>query len=154
MVAIIEGENAPDFSLKDTDGNVVKLSDFEGKFVVLYFYPKDNTPGCTKEACNFRDSYKIFADKGIIILGVSLDNQVSHKKFTEKYSLPFPLLCDTTGEVSRKYHVLAEKTIFGKKIWGIRRMTYIIDKEGKIKKIFAKVDVNTHDKDVLTLIVP
>src|SRR3989344_6999554 len=103
------GDKAPDFSLKDTDGNPVKLSDFKGKNLVLYFYPKDNTPGCTMEACSFRDNFSDYKKKGIIVFGVSKDDEKSHKKFIDKYKLPFTLLCDTTGEVCKKYDSYGKK---------------------------------------------
>lgn len=144
-----EGKKAPDFTLPDQDGNKVKLSDFKGKYVVLYFYPKDDTPGCTKEACNFRDSFPKFDKTDAVILGVSPDNVASHKKFSEKYKLPFQLLADEDKKVVEKYGVWKEKSMYGKKYMGVERTTFIIDTEGMIKKIFPKVKVDNHHKEVL-----
>ena len=140
-----EGDKAPDFTALDDDGNAVSLSDFSGKNVVLYFYPKDDTPGCTKEACSFRDSFEKIKSTGAVLLGVSLDTQESHKKFIEKYKLPFPLLVDRNGEISKKYgaYIAYLRTI---KI--SKRMTFIIDGSGLIKKIFREVDVSKHADDV------
>jgi peroxiredoxin Q/BCP len=146
------GDVAPDFDLKDTDGKRVKLSDLKGKDVVLYFYPKDDTPGCTKESCGFRDDISLFKARSAVVLGVSLDDQESHRRFTDKYSLNFPLLCDTDAKVSKTYGVYGEKNNYGKKYWGINRTTFIIDKEGKIKHVFSKVQVDTHSKDVLEVL--
>ena len=143
-----EGDTAPDFELKDTDGNTVRLSDFRGKKVVLYFYPKDNTPGCTIETCSFRDDLQKFKAKNTVILGFSLDNSSSHKKFAEKYKLPFKLLCGTK-EIAEKYGAYANKGIFG---WGIKRITYIIDEKGKVAKIFQKVNPLGHSKEILELL--
>lgn len=146
-----EGQEAPDFALTDAEGRVVKLSDFRGKDVVLYFYPRDMTPGCTKEACGFRDYYTYYQDKEIVILGVSMDSQESHKKFSEKYGLPFTLLCDSEGKVSKLYGVYQKKKMYGKEFWGIKRTTFLIDKKGKIQKVWDKVDVTAHHRDVLKL---
>ena len=143
------GEKAPDFSLKDAGGRTVKLSDFKGKKLVLYFYPKDDTPGCTKEACSFRDDFSKYKKAGIEILGVSLDDEQSHKKFAGKYDLPFTLLADTGKEVSRKYGVLGEKSFFGKKLFGVKRTTFLIDESGKIRQIFRDVKVEGHSKEIL-----
>jgi peroxiredoxin Q/BCP len=150
---IEEGLNAPKFKLLSTDNQYVKLSDFKGKKnVVLYFYPKDNTPGCTQEACGFRDSNNDFLANDVVILGISFDDANSHKKFTERYDLPFALLCDLDKKVARDYEVYAEKTMFGKKKMGIMRSTFIIDKKGIIKKIYRKVKVDGHIEDVLKYI--
>lgn len=146
---IAEGKKAPDFTLLDQDGNKVKLSDFKGKYVVLYFYPKDNTSGCTKEACNFRDTFTKFKSVDAVILGVSPDSVSSHKKFAEKYNLPFRLLADENKKVVEKYGVWKEKSMYGKKYMGVERTTFIIDPEGKIKKIFPKVKVDNHHNEVL-----
>lgn len=146
---IAEGKKAPDFTLLDQDGNKVKLSDFKGKYVVLYFYPKDNTSGCTKEACNFRDTFTKFKSVDAVILGVSPDSVSSHKKFSEKYDLPFRLLADEDKKVLEKYGVWKEKSMYGKKYMGVERTTFIIDPEGKIKKIFPKVKVDNHHNEVL-----
>ncbi|MFO7446345.1 MAG: thioredoxin-dependent thiol peroxidase [Ignavibacteriaceae bacterium] len=144
-----EGKKAPDFKLKNQDGKEISLSDFKGKKVILYFYPKDDTPGCTKEACSFRDDFPKFENVDAVILGVSPDSVKSHKKFIEKHNLPFNLLSDESKEMLEKYGVWKEKSMYGKKYMGVERTTYIIDEEGKIKKIFNKVKVPDHNKDVM-----
>lgn len=144
-----EGDNAPDFTTKDQNGSEVKLSDFRGQRVVLYFYPKDDTPGCTKEACSLRDSYEAFTEKDIKVLGVSNDDEESHQKFISKFNLPFDLLADTEKELVNAYGVYGEKNMYGKKFMGINRTTFLIDEEGKIKKIFKKVNVSEHADEVL-----
>lgn len=146
------GDNAPDFELKDTDENSVKLSDFRGQKVILYFYPRDNTPGCTKEACNIRDNFEIFKKNNIKVFGVSMDDQTSHKKFSEKYNLPFQLLCDTDAKVSKKYGVYGKKNMFGMQYFGIYRTTFVIDEEGKIMYVFKKVDVENHTEEIFDVI--
>ncbi|MBP6003831.1 MAG: thioredoxin-dependent thiol peroxidase [Pyrinomonadaceae bacterium] len=143
-----EGDKAPDFAAKDQDGNDVKLSDFAGKRVVLYFYPKDDTPGCTKEACSFRDADDVFNAKGIKVLGVSTDSEKSHQKFISKYQLPFDLLADTEKQIVEAYGVWGEKSMYGKKYMGTMRKTFLID-DGKIVKIFDKVNVAEHADEVL-----
>jgi len=143
------GDKAPTFSLKNSEGKTVKLADFKGKKVVVYFYPKDDTPGCTKEACGFRDDIAQFKAKGIEVIGISPDDSASHQKFTTKYSLPFALLADPTHEIAEKYGVWAEKNMYGKKYWGIKRTTFVVDEEGRIQEIFGKVNTDTHSKDVL-----
>jgi peroxiredoxin Q/BCP len=143
-----EGDAAPDFVSTDQDGNAVKLSDFAGKRVVLYFYPKDDTPGCTKEACSFRDADDIFSAKGIKVLGVSTDSEKSHQKFISKYQLPFDLLADTEKQIVEAYGVWGEKSMYGKKYMGTMRKTFLID-DGKIVKIFEKVSVSEHADEVL-----
>lgn len=143
-----QGDKAPDFNLESTTGENVKLSDFKGQKVVLYFYPKDDTPGCTKEACDFRDKYADIK-KHAVVLGISADDLKSHNKFKEKYSLPFPLLADTEKEVVNAYGVWMQKSMFGKKYMGIQRATFIIDENGIIQKVWPKVSVITHIKDVL-----
>jgi thioredoxin-dependent peroxiredoxin len=144
------GEKAPDFSLYDQDKKKIGLRDFIGKQeVVLYFYPKDDTPGCTKEACGFRDSIKAFKKKDAVVLGVSNDDQVSHQKFANKYELPFPLLSDVDKKVAEAYGVYKEKNMYGKKYMGIERTTFVIGKDGKVKKIFPKVKVDGHVEEVL-----
>ncbi|MGE5435797.1 MAG: thioredoxin-dependent thiol peroxidase [Syntrophothermus sp.] len=143
-----EGMSAPDFKAKDQDGNTISLSDYKGKNVVLYFYPKDNTPGCTKEACNFRDDLDEFTDLNAVILGVSADSEASHKKFISKYELPFKLISDPDKKIIQKYGVWKEKNNFGIKALGIVRSTFVIDKNGKIKKIFDKVKVDGHNQEV------
>ena len=144
-----EGDKAPDFAVPDTEGKTVRLKDLRGKKVVLYFYPKDDTPGCTKEACSFRDSFATFKRRGIEVLGVSLDNERSHQKFTQKYSLPFRLLADTDRAVSEAYGTYGEKKFMGRTYMGNTRMTFLIDKKGKIKKIFSKVKPEDHAEEVL-----
>ncbi len=151
MVKLEAGKKAPGFSIKDQDGNLIRLSDYKGKNVVLYFYPKDDTSGCTKEACNFRDSFSIFKKKGIEVIGVSKDNEKSHKKFMEKYHLPFRLLADENGELCEKYSVWVEKSLYGRKYMGIARTTFLIDKKGNIKHIFENVNPEYHDKEILEM---
>lgn len=144
-----EGNKAPDFTAKDQDGNKVKLSDYKGQKVVLYFYPKDDTPGCTKEACSFRDANSVYKKKGIKVLGVSTDDEKSHQKFIEKYKLPFDLLADTDKKIVEKYGVWGEKSMYGKKYMGTHRKTFLIGEDGKIVKIFDKVKVAEHADEVL-----
>jgi thioredoxin-dependent peroxiredoxin len=144
-----EGKKAPDFKLKDQNNKTISLSDYSGKNVVLYFYPKDNTSGCTKEACNFRDELPRFGKLDAVVLGVSPDSVDSHKKFAEKYDLPFTLLSDEKKEILNKYGVWKEKSMYGKKYMGVERTTYVINKEGIIKKIFNKVKVEDHNKEVM-----
>ena len=146
------GDKAPAFSLTNTGGKTVKLSDFKGKKLVLYFYPKDATPGCTKEACAFRDDYAQLKKRGVEVVGVSADDQKSHQKFTEKYSLPFTLLSDPGHEMIEAYGAWGEKSLYGRKFMGILRMTYIIDEQGRIVHIFKKVKPETHGQDVLKVI--
>ena len=145
-----EGDKAPDFSSKDQNGNPVELSDFKGQKVVLYFYPKDDTPGCTKEACSFRDADDVYRDKGIKVLGVSTDDEKSHQKFISKFQLPFDLLADTDKDIVEKYGVWGEKSMYGKKYMGTNRKTFLIDEDGKIAKIFDKVNVAEHADEVLS----
>ena len=144
-----ENSSAPDFALKDQNDKLHKLSDYKGKNIVLYFYPKDDTPGCTLEACSFRDNYSEFKKKGIIVIGVSVDDEKSHKKFVDKYKLPFILLADLEKKVVKKYGVWGEKSFMGKKYMGTTRTTFIIDKNFKIMKIFPKVSVVGHVKEIL-----
>ena len=144
-----EGSNAPAFTTTDTDGNTVKSKDLRGKKVVLYFYPKDDTPGCTKEACSFRDAFSDFKKKGITILGVSPDKQSAHQKFTEKYKLPFTLLSDTDHAIAEAYESWGEKKFMGRTYLGVLRNTFLIDEKGKIKKIFEKVKPEEHASEVL-----
>ena len=148
-MALKVGDKAPSFKLKNQDGETISLSDLKGKPVVLYFYPKDDTPGCTKEACNFRDEFPKFGELKAEIIGVSTDSVASHKKFTDKYKLPFNLLADEKKEIVEKYNVWKEKNMYGKKYMGIERTTFIIDTEGKINKIFPKVKVDDHNKEVM-----
>ncbi|MFN7928814.1 MAG: thioredoxin-dependent thiol peroxidase [Blastocatellia bacterium] len=146
------GDKAPAFSLSDASGKTVKLADFKGKKVVLYFYPKDNTPGCTKEACGFRDDYEQTQQQNIEVIGISPDGQASHQKFIEKYVLPFTLLSDPDHAVMEKYGAWGEKTMYGKKMQGVLRSTFVIDEQGKIAHIFRKVKTDTHSQDVLKVI--
>lgn len=142
---ISEGSLAPDFNLKSDDGKAYSLAEYKGKKqIVLYFYPRDDTPGCTKEACSFRDSLSSLNKVGVQVLGVSMDDLESHQKFRTKYSLNFPLLSDADGKVSKEYGVYKLKNNYGKKYWGIERSTFIIDKDGKVKKAFRKVSVDGH----------
>ncbi len=144
-----EGSKAPDFTSVDQNGKKFKLSDHKGKKVVLYFYPKDDTPGCTKEACSFRDAEEVYRKKGIKVFGVSTDDEKSHQKFISKYDLPFDLIADTDKKVVEKYGVWAEKSMYGKKYMGTLRKTFLIDEEGKVVKIFDKVNVSEHADEVL-----
>tara|TARA_R110002049_G_scaffold72490_1_gene186950 strand:+ start:42693 stop:43172 length:480 start_codon:yes stop_codon:yes gene_type:complete len=143
------GKKAPAFTLKDDSGNKVKLSELKGKPVVLYFYPRDDTPGCTKEACAFRDRYDEIKKLGVHLLGVSTDDAASHTKFREKYSLPFPLLVDENHAMSEKYGAWREKNMYGKKSMGIQRSTYLIDADGKVAKVWKRVKVDGHDQQVI-----
>jgi peroxiredoxin Q/BCP len=145
-----EGQKAPDFSLPATGGKTISLSDFTGKQdVVLYFYPKDNTPGCTKEACFFRDVQSEFEAAGAVILGVSIDSIKSHEGFAAKHNLMFPLLSDEEKTVSTAYGVFKEKSMYGKTFLGVERTTFVIDKEGIIRKVWPKVKVEGHIDEVL-----
>ena len=148
-MAIAEGAKAPAFSLKDQDGKTVKLADFKGKQVVLYFYPKDNTPGCTTEACSFRDHSAELKEKGAVVLGVSKDDQTSHTRFAKKYQLPFPLLVDADHKVAEAYGAWGEKSLYGRKFLGTIRSTFLIGADGKLKKAWPKVKVAGHTEEVL-----
>jgi len=141
-MALSEGTKAPSFSSTDDSGSSVSLSDFSGKPVVIYFYPKDDTPGCTKQACSFRDSYSEYQDKDIVVLGVSMDDETSHKAFKEKFSLPFPLIVDTDGAIAKAFDV--EGGGYAK------RVTFVIDKEGTITKVYDSINTETHATDILT----
>lgn len=144
-----EGNKAPAFNLESTGGDKVALKDLAGKKVVLYFYPKDDTPGCAKEAQAFRDAFNKIKRKSAVVLGVSPDTLESHEKFTKKYELPFPLLVDKDHKTAEKYGVWVEKNMYGKKKWGIQRSTFVIDPDGKVKKVFPKVRVEGHVDEVL-----
>lgn len=148
-VKLKEGDNAPDFTGTDQDGKTVSLKDFKGKKVVLYFYPKDDTPGCTAEACNLRDNHSALKKKGYAIIGVSADSVKSHKKFEQKFSLPFPLLADTDRKIIDAYSVWGKKKFFGREFMGIVRTTFIIDEKGKIEKVIKDVDTEGHTEQVL-----
>ncbi len=143
------GTKAPDFVLPDQDGKEHKLSEYRGKPVVLYFYPKDDTPGCTKEACAFRDIFADYKKAGVVVLGVSVDDPESHTRFRQKYNLPFTLLADTEKKVVKEYGVWVEKNNYGKKYWGTARTTFLIDKKGNIIHVFEKVKPEEHAAEVL-----
>ena len=144
-----EGTVAPDFTVTDENGETVRLKDLRGQKVVLYFYPKDDTPGCTKEACSFRDAFAEYKKRKIKVLGVSLDSEASHKKFVAKYKLPFTLLADTDHAISDAYGVYGQKKFMGRSYMGVNRMTFLIDEKGKIKKAFEKVKPEDHASEVL-----
>jgi len=144
-----EGNKAPVFNMESTSGEKIALKDLAGKTVVLYFYPKDNTSGCTKEACSFRDDYKLYNKKNVVVLGVSPDSRESHQKFTDKFSLPFPLLVDKDHKIAEKYGVWVEKKMYGRTYMGIERSTFIIGTDGRMKKIYRKVKVNDHSAQLL-----
>ncbi len=143
------GDNAPDFTLADANGNPVSLSDFLGSRVILYFYPRDNTPGCTKEACSFRDTYPDYQSHNIVILGVSNDDAKSHQKFIRKHQLPFPLLCDPDGTVATLYGSYGLKKFMGKEYMGVYRHTFVLAPDGKIEKIYLKVKPENHGREIL-----
>jgi peroxiredoxin Q/BCP len=147
-----EGKPAPDFELATDTGETVKLSDLRGKQVVLYFYPKDDTPGCTTQACGIRDAWGEFERAGAVILGVSPDDVDSHGKFKEKYSLPFTLLADEGHHVADAYGVWAEKTYMGRTYWGVERSTFVIGEDGNVKKVMHQVKPATHADDVLAVL--
>lgn len=143
------GMKAPDFTLMDKEGNPVRLSDFAGKKIVLYFYPKDNTPGCTRQACAFAASYDRFREQGVVVIGISKDSVASHLKFAQKYDLPFLLLSDPELQAIQAYGVWQEKKLYGKVTMGVVRTTYIIDEQGTIEKVMPKVKPDTNAQDIL-----
>ena len=143
------GDKAPDFESTDQEGKKVKLSDCEGKKVVLYFYPRDNTPGCTAEACNLRDNYDQFLSKGYEIIGVSSDTEQSHQKFIDKYELPFRLLADTDKSIHEKYGTWVEKSMYGRKYMGTARVTFVINENGNIEKVIEKVKTKDHTAQIM-----
>lgn len=143
------GTKAPDFTLPDKNGDSVRLSDFRGKKVVLYFYPKDNTPGCTRQACAFAQNYDAFAEKGVVVIGISKDSSASHQKFAQKHALPFLLLSDPELTVIQAYDVWKEKKLYGKTGFGVIRSTYLIDEEGVIEKAMPKVKPDTNAAEIL-----
>ena len=147
-----EGEKAPDFTAKDQNGKTVSLSDFKGKKVILYFYPKDDTPGCTAEACSFRDNYQFMLTKGFAVIGVSTDDEKSHKKFETKFNLPFPLIADPDKHIVEAYGVWVEKNMYGKKYMGTARITFLIDANGIITKVIEKVDTQNSSQQVIDLL--
>lgn len=148
-VTLSEGDKAPAFNGKDQNGNTVQLSDFEGKNLILYFYPKDDTPGCTKEACNLRDNYEYWLNKDYAVIGVSPDNAASHQKFIEKYDLPFSLLADEDKAIMEAYSTWGEKNLYGKKSMGVLRTTFVIDGEGTIVKIFKRPKTAEHTEQII-----
>lgn len=152
MSELKEGQKAPEFTAADQDGNTVTLNQFLGKKVVLYFYPKDDTPGCTAEACDFRDNYQGLTAKGIVVLGVSVDDEKSHQKFATKHSLPFTLLADTDKKIVEAYGVWGEKNMYGKKYMGTNRTTFLIDEKGVITHIIKKVETKNSTAQVLGLL--
>lgn len=143
------GDTAPAFTTTDAAGRTIKLKDFKGQKVVLYFYPKDDTPGCTKEACSFRDEFAVFKKRGINVLGVSPDSEASHKKFADKYKLPFTLLSDPEHAIADSYRTYGQKQFMGKTYMGVLRTTFLIDEKGKIKRVFEKVKPDEHAREVL-----
>jgi peroxiredoxin Q/BCP len=149
MEELSEGMKAPDFSGKDQSGNVVTLQSLQGRKVILYFYPKDNTPGCTTESCNLRDNYRQLIKKGFEVIGVSADSEKSHRSFIDKYNLPFNLISDTDKEILKAYGAWGLKKLYGKVYEGILRKTFVIDEEGVILKIINKVDTKNHSQQIL-----
>ncbi len=149
MAELTEGSKAPDFTGVDQNGNQVSLNDFRGKKVILYFYPKDDTPGCTAQACNLRDNHTDLMAKGYQVVGISTDSVKSHKKFENKYQLPFPLIADEDQKIVGLYRVWGEKKFMGKTYMGTYRTTFLIDEEGNIKKIITKPDTSNHTEEVL-----
>lgn len=148
-MALEKGQQAPDFTGVDQDGNMVSLSQFKGRKVVLYFYPKDQTPGCTAQACNLRDNYEELQKRGYVVLGVSSDSKASHKKFIEKQQLPFSLIADEDKSIHEKYDVWKEKNMYGRKYMGTVRTTFVIDEEGKIEEVIDKVKTKEHSSQIL-----
>jgi len=146
------GDIAPEFLSKDQDGKEVRLSDYKGKKVILYFYPKDDTPGCTTQACNLRDNYEALQSKGYQVLGVSVDNEKSHVKFIKKFNLPFPLLADTEHAIVEAYGVWVEKSMYGRTYMGTARTTFVINEDGVIQEIFQKIDTANHTDQILSKI--
>ena len=152
MATLKEGDKAPNFTAKNQNGETTTLSQYEGKTVVLYFYPKDDTPGCTAEACDFRDNYQSLLSKGYQVIGVSTDNEKSHKKFESKYSLPFPLIADEEKSIVEAYGVWVEKSMYGKTYMGTARTTFVIAPDGVIKHIISKVDTKNSSQQILELV--
>ncbi|MDQ1088514.1 thioredoxin-dependent thiol peroxidase [Siphonobacter sp. SORGH_AS_1065] len=148
-MSLQKGDLAPAFEAVDQNGNLVKLSDFTGKKVVLYFYPKDDTPGCTAQACNLRDNYEALLKSGFVVLGVSVDDEKSHQKFAKKYELPFPLLADTDHKIVEAYGVWVEKNMYGRQYMGTARTTFVIDESGLIAEVIQKVDTKEHTSQIL-----
>ena len=146
------GDKAPNFSLRDQNGNSVSLDSFLGKKVIVFFYPKDDTPGCTVEACNFRDDYEMYEEKNAVLLGISKDGEDSHKKFISKFDLPFRLLCDEDHTVAEAYGAWGEKSMYGRKYMGITRTTVVVDADGKVEQVFEKVKPKDHSKELLEML--
>lgn len=149
MTKLKVGDKAPEIKAKDQDGKEISLKDYKGKKVIIYFYPKDDTPGCTAEACNLRDNYKALLKQGMVVLGVSADTEAKHKKFIERYNLPFPLIADVDKKVINDYGVWGEKKFLGKKYMGINRTTFVIDENGIIEEIIEKVETKNHTEQIL-----
>lgn len=152
MATLTAGDKAPEFTATDQNGKAVSLSDYKGKTVVLYFYPKDDTPGCTAEACDFRDNYQFLSSQGYEVIGVSTDDEKSHKRFETKYSLPFTLIADADQHIVNSYGVWVEKNMYGKKYMGTQRTTFIINPEGNISHVISKVDTKNSSQQVLDLL--
>jgi peroxiredoxin Q/BCP len=152
MTHLKENVPAPYFEGADQNGKTVSLTDFKGKKIILYFYPKDDTPGCTAESCNLRDHYEMLTEKGYVVLGVSNDDEASHTKFVRKYSLPFTLIADTSKKIVSDYGVYGEKTFMGRKSMGINRTTFVIDENGNIEKIYTKVNTGQHTEQILGML--
>ena len=151
MTQLKEGMKAPSFEGIDQNGNMVRSGDFAGKKLVLYFYPKDNTPGCTAEACDLRDNHKMFLQNGFAVVGVSADSEQSHKKFADKYSLPFPIIADTDRKILEDYGVWTQKSLYGRSFLGIARTTFVIDENGIIEKIITKVNTKAHSDQIFKM---
>ena len=149
MTLLSKGEKAPEFTGTAQDGKEISLKQFSGKRLILYFYPKDNTPGCTAEACNLRDNYKLLIDKGFAIMGVSADNEKSHNNFIDKFSLPFPLISDTDKKLCKLFGVWGPKKFMGRTFDGINRTTFVISEKGIIEAVFTKVDTKNHTQQIL-----
>ncbi len=150
MKILKPGSKAPAFKGIDQNGNIISLNDYKGKKIVLYFYPKDDTPGCTAQACNLRDNYTVLLQKGFAVIGVSVDSVKSHKKFENKYKLPFPLISDEDKKIVEKYGVWGEKKFMGRTFTGIIRTTFLIEENGKIKRIISKPDTQNHTEEILS----
>ncbi|MBP8791432.1 MAG: thioredoxin-dependent thiol peroxidase [Breznakibacter sp.] len=149
METLQEGVKAPDFKGLDHNGNEISLNDFKGKKIILYFYPKDNTPGCTAEACNLNDNFELLTQKGFVVIGVSPDSPTSHQKFMAKFNLQFTLIADPEKTILTQYESYGEKMMYGKPVVGVIRKTYLIDEEGTIQKIIKKVDTKNHTEQIL-----
>ncbi len=152
MKKLEKGDTAPEFSGLDQDGKKIQLIDFKGKKLILYFYPKDNTPGCTSEACDLRDNYEMWLSKGYQVVGVSPDSQKSHQKFIEKYQLPFPLIADEEKTVIKAYGAWGPKKLYGREYEGLLRTTFVIDEKGIIQQVFSKVKTKDHSNQILETI--